>query len=134
MFNTEINIRVRYAETDQMGFVYYGNYATYYEVARVEAIRSLGFSYKSLEEMGILLPVVENYSKFLQPAFYDEQLTVKVAIPQIPTLKLIFKYEILNTQKKVINIGETKLVFLKRETLKPCRAPKLMTDLLAPHF
>ena len=81
MFETEVKIRVRYSETDRMGYVYYGHYATYFEVARVEAIREIGFSYKTLEdEHGILLPVRENWSRFIAPAYYDDLLTVNVSI------------------------------------------------------
>ncbi len=134
MYQTNINIRVRYAETDQMGFVYYGQYATYFEVARVEAIRNLGFSYKKLEEMGVLLPVLENYSKFLHPALYDDLLTIKVTIKEMPTLKIIFFYEIFNEEKTLIHIGETKLVFLRKDNLKPCRMPEVMQKLLNPYF
>lgn len=134
MYQTETKIRVRYSETDQMGYVYYGNYAGYYEVARVESLRQLGFVYRELEEMGIMLPVLENHSKFHKPAKYDELLTIKVCIPEMPALKIKFCYEILNEENALINTGETTLVFIKKDTMKPCRMPQLLNDMLAPYF
>lgn len=134
MFDASINIRVRYAETDQMGMVYYGNYATYYEVARVETLRGIGFSYKELEEEGIIMPVIENNSKFIQPALYDELLTVRVLIKKLPGVKTIFNYEITNESEILIHKGETILVFLDNETRKPCRPPAHLIQLLTPYF
>lgn len=134
MYQSETKIRVRYGETDQMGYVYYGNYASYYEVARVESLRQLGFCYRELEEKGILLPVLENCSKFHKPARYDELLTIKVTIPELPTLKMKFRYEIFNESDELINTGETVLVFIKKETMKPCRMPQAMNGMLAPYF
>jgi acyl-CoA thioester hydrolase len=117
-----------------MGFVYYGNYATYYEVARVEALRSLGITYKSLEEQGILLPVLENWSKFILPARYDDLLTVRVKLNKLPSTRLTFVYEVFNEEEKLINLGETTLVFVNRETFKPMMAPDFLTDILKPYF
>ena len=134
MYQYEVQVRVRYAETDQMGFVYYGNYATYYEVARVEALRSLGITYKSLEASGILLPVLENRSKYILPARYDDLLTIKVLLDQIPSTRLSFRYEVFNEEKKLINLGETTLVFISRETEKPIMAPDFLIDILNPFF
>lgn len=134
MYTFETKIRVRYAETDQMGFVYYGNYATYYEVARVEALRSIGFTYKSLEEKGILLPVLENRSKFIRPARYDDLLTIKVSLPELPGSRLRFTYEIFNEEKILLNLGETTLVFISRETEKPISAPDFLLNMLKPFF
>ncbi len=134
MFDTSIEIRVRYAETDQMGIVYYGNYATYYEVARVEALRKVGFSYKALEAEGIIMPVVENHSKYIKPALYDELLTVRVFIKQLPGVKTIFNYEFFNESGTLIHIGETKLVFLDNQTRKPCMPPVQLIELLTPYF
>ena len=117
-----------------MGYVYYGNYASYYEVARVESLRKLGFAYKELEDMGIMLPVLENNTKFHRPARYDELLTIKITIPEKPALKMRFLYEIFNEEDVLINSGETVLVFIKKATMKPCRMPKEMNDLLSPFF
>ena len=134
MFSATVQIRVRYAETDQMGMVYYGNYATYYEVARVEALRKVGFRYKTLEEEGIIMPVLENNSEFLKPAKYDELLSVKVMIKKMPAVKTIFTYEFSNENDELIHKGETKLVFLHNTTRKPCRPPESLTELLKPYF
>jgi acyl-CoA thioester hydrolase len=134
MYLSETKIRVRYAETDQMGYVYYGNYATYYEVARVESIRKLGLTYKSLEDSGVIMPVVENHSKFILPARYDEELTIKTTIKEMPGVKIIFFYEILNEENKLIHEGRTLLVFINTESSRPCRMPAKMYQLLSPYF
>ena len=134
MYLSQTKIRVRYAETDQMGYVYYGNYATYYEVARVESIRKLGLTYKALEDSGVMMPVVENHSKFILPARYDEELTIHTAIKEMPGVKIIFFYQIFNPEKKLIHEGQTLLVFINIETGRPCRIPAKMQELLAPYF
>jgi len=134
MISFETNIRVRYAETDQMGYVYYGNYATYYEVARVEFLRSLGFSYKLLEAQGVMMPVLENKSKFIRPAKYDDLLTIKVKLNEIPINRMTFAYEIFNEHKKLINIGETVLAFVNMKNGKACEAPESILSLLEPLF
>lgn len=134
MLHQEINIRVRYAETDQMGYVYYGNYATYYEVARVESLRNLGFSYKLLEEQGVMMPVIENKSKFIRPARYDDLLTIKVKVEEMPESRITFKYEVYNEQEKLINLGETILAFVNMKNGRPCDAPESIVTLLKPFF
>jgi acyl-CoA thioester hydrolase len=120
MYQSETSIRVRYGETDQMAYVYYGNYAMYYEVARVESLRQLGVTYKELEASGIMMPVLENHSKFLAPARYDELLRIVTTIREKPTVKIKFEYEIFNEQNKLINQGETLLVFIDSKTGRPC--------------
>jgi acyl-CoA thioester hydrolase len=134
MYQQEVKIRVRYAETDQMGYVYYGNYAMYYEVARVEAFRTLGFPYKRLEEMGVGMPVLSMNIKYHQPARYDDHLTVKVTIPAKPRARIKFVYEVTNEAGKLINTGETELVFMKMDSGRPTRMPEVMEKLLEPHF
>ena len=134
MLTEKIHIRVRYAETDQMGYVYYGNYATYYEVARVESLRNLGFSYKLLEQQGIMMPVVENNSKFIRPAKYDDLLTIKVVVDEMPENRITFKYEIYNEREKLINLGETILAFVNMKNGRSCDAPDSITTLLKPFF
>src|SRR5258706_4877260 len=105
MFVTEVKIRVRYGETDRMGYVYYGNYAQYFEVARVEALRSLGFSYRTLEDEGIILPVLNYSVKYIRPAFYDDELTIKVVIKEMPMARIRFDYEVYNEKKELITIA-----------------------------
>lgn len=134
MYKSETQIRVRYAETDQMGYVYYGNYAIYYEVARVESLRQLGLSYRDLEETGIIMPVLENYSKYIAPGRYDELLTVSAAVNRKPGVKIIFNYEIINEAGDLINIGETKLAFVDRASGKPCRMPEEMAEAMSDYF
>lgn len=134
MYTSETQVRVRYAETDQMGYVYYGNYAAYYEVARVECIRSLGFTYKALEEMGVMMPVLEMHTFYYLPARYDELLMIKVTIPKLPTLKILFQYEIFNESGQLLNKGETTLVFINMKTNRPVRMPEVMGKLLEGYF
>lgn len=134
MFSTEVQIRVRYAETDQMGYVYYGNYATYFEVARVESLRRLGMSYKDLEDSGIMLPVLEYKSKYIKPAKYDDILTLKVFIKAIPTARIFFEYEIYNDSHELLNIAETTLVFVNAQTKRPCAAPQIFVNTLKKYF
>jgi acyl-CoA thioester hydrolase len=134
MYSQNTEIRVRYGETDQMGFLYYGNYAQYYEVGRVETIRSLGISYKEMEESGIALPVLELKSKFIKPAYYDDLLTVKTTVSEIPDVRIEFKYEITNQQNELINIGSTTLVFFDTNKRRPCKAPAYVLEKLNPYF
>jgi len=134
MYRSETTVRVRYGETDQMGYVYYGYYAMYYEVARVEAMRQLGMSYKALEDMGVMLPVLENHAKYLAPSRYDELLRIVTTIREKPSIRIRFEYEIFNEANKLINQGETLLVFVNKTTNRPCRPPQAMEDLLAPYF
>ena len=134
MLEDNINIRVRYADTDQMGFVYYGNYAKYYEIARVELFRNIGLTYKSLEKMGIGMPVIEMKTNFIMPAKYDEKLVIHIKIPELPKLKIIFFYEIFNGKNELINTGETVLTFINLLTGKPKRVPSIMKDKLSKYF
>lgn len=134
MYQSEIQIRARYGETDQMGYVYYGNYASYYEVARVESLRKLGLSYRELEKIGVMMPVLENHSKFLGPAVYDELLKIVTTIRTKPGVRIKFEYEIYNEHDKLIHQGETLLVFVNRVSGKPCRPPEVFDNLLKPFF
>lgn len=134
MFQAETQIRVRYAETDQMGYVYYGNYAMYFEVARVEALRSIEFSYKKMEEEGVMMPVLEQTTKYLRPGKYDELLTIKTSIKEMPGIRIAFEYEVFNEGEGLITIGKTILTFLKKDTHKPSRPPQYLLDLLKPYF
>jgi acyl-CoA thioester hydrolase len=127
-------IRVRYADTDQMGYMYYGNYARLYEIGRVETLRAIGFSYRQMEESGIMMPVYDNYSRYLQPARYDDELTIRVIMEELPKVKVVFKYEIYNQHNTLLNTGITTLVFLNRDTNRPTRAPQYLVDLLKPYF
>ncbi len=134
MYKASTQIRVRYAETDQMGYVYYGNYATYYEIARVETLRQLGFSYKSLEEAGVMMPVRDLNSEYHSPATYDELLSIEVTIPSLPSARMIFDYKITNEKDKLINSGKTTLVFIDMKKNRPTRAPEAVLSVLRPFF
>jgi acyl-CoA thioester hydrolase len=134
VIKTSVNIRVRYAETDQMGYVYYGNYAQYFEVARVEMLRELGFSYKLLEEQGVMLPVIHYEIKYYKPAFYDDLLDIKTTIPTLPSARLQFSYQTFNADGVLLNEASTTLVFINRETGRPCRAPSEMLKMMESRF
>lgn len=135
MFTYEVKgIRVRYADTDQMGYVYYGNYARYYEIGRVEALRSIDFHYKVMEDEGVMMPVYENSSRYLKPARYDDLLSVKVILKQLPGVRVTFQYEIRNQNDILLNTGETTLVFQRRDNGKLCLPPDRLLKKLKPYF
>lgn len=135
MYTSETQIRVRYAETDQMGVVYYGNYAQYYEVGRVEAIRQLGFAYADMEKTGVIMPVVEMHSKYLRPALYDNLLTVKTTLKELPLHhKIEFHQEVYNEQGNLLNTGKVVLYFLEAKTMQRTTMPAAMKERLAEFF
>ena len=134
MFSHSTKIRVRYADTDQMSYMYYGNYAEFYEVGRVEMLRSLGMTYKSMEESGIIMPVTELKCKYIKPALYDEEITVNVFIDKMPALRIHFRYELYNEKEELINIGETTLVFINKDMNKPCLPPADFLGKLSFYF
>ncbi len=134
MLVSETKIRVRYGETDRMGYVYYGNYAEYYEVGRVEALRKLGFSYKEMEDQGILLPVLEFSINYKKPAFYDDEITVKTSIKEMPGVKITFHYECYNENNELLNAGKVTLVFVNKNTNRPCQPPEWFTNAITPFF
>jgi len=132
-FNTQV--RVRYAEADPMNVVYYGNYAQYFEVGRVESLRNLGISYKGIEDMGIMLPVVELNIKYLRPAKYDDLLTIKSQIKELPTEhKIVFDQEIYNEEGKLLTIGKVKLYFMDSKLGKRVTMPPIMLEKLSTYF
>jgi len=128
MIVSETKIRVYYEDTDQMGVVYYGNYARYYEIGRTEMIRDLGFTYKQMEEMNIMLPARSLKISYLKPAYYDDLLTIRTIVDTIPKVKFPIKTEIYNKKGELINSGEVVLAFFNSVTNKPCAAPKFFTD------
>jgi acyl-CoA thioester hydrolase len=135
MYAFEHQIRVRYGETDQMGYLYYGNYAEYFEVGRVETIRSLGHSYKELEEKhGIWLPVVSMDMRFVRPAYYDDLLTVHTEIRKLPDKYITFHTEILNEQRKIVNAGRITLCFFHAASKKVVPIPDFLLEKLQPYF
>lgn len=130
MIHTTHTIRVRYGETDPMKYVYYGNYAEYFEVARVELFRTLGISYDQIEKRGILLPVSEYKIKYLRPGLYDQLLEIHTYVKKIPGVKIEFDYEIYNEDKVKITEASTTLFFLDAETNKILRCPDFLLDLI----
>ncbi len=126
----EIELRVRYVETDQMGVVYHGNYAHYFEVGRVEWLRKLGVSYKQMEASGIMLPVISLSIKFKSPARYDDVLKVKTQLVKMPSATIEFDYEIYNEKNELLVTGNSELVFIDIIKNKPTRCPKYLLDKL----
>jgi len=134
MFSHQTTVRVRYAETDKMGYVYYGTYAQYFEVGRVEALRSLGFPYRTIEEQGIMLPVHDLSVTYHKPAFYDELLTLRTVIAELPSVRIRFAYEVRNEREDLITNAATTLVFVDAATMRPRRAPADLVERLRPFF
>ena len=134
MYHFETQLRPRYSETDQMGIVYYRNYPVYYEVVRSESMHDLGTTYSEMEKRGVMLPVREMHIEYKRPAHYDELLTIKMWLLEMPVTKLLHRYEIYNEQGKLLNVGTTTLVFIDAVTKKPCGCPEWFADLLRPYF
>jgi acyl-CoA thioester hydrolase len=134
MFSHETKIRVRYAETDQMGYVYYGNYPAYFEVARVEMLRILGMSYKAMEDGGIMMPVTELSIQYHKPVLYDEEITIRTQIKTMPGVRIQFFYEVFKENGELANVGQTTLVFVNMSKNRPCKAPADFLAALAPFF
>lgn len=134
MIKNQTKLRVRYAETDQMGYVYYGNYATFCEVGRVELMRQLGTSYRQIEESGLMLPVRDYSTRYFKPAFYDDLLTIETRIEEIPTARIHFLYDIFNESGELLNNAETTLVFVSKETNRPVSAPTSLIDAISAYF
>lgn len=135
MYEHSTTVRVRYAETDRMDVVYYGNYAMYFEIGRVEAIRHLGVSYKDIEDMGIILPVVELNIKYLRPAKYDDLITIKTQIKTLPTdHKIVFDQEVFNEAGKLLTIGQVKLYFMDANMNNRTEMPSNMKEKLSVYF
>ena len=135
MYSATTQIRVRYGETDQMGYLYYGYYTLYYEVGRAEAIRELGFTYRELEEMGIMMPVVELKAQYFRPALYDDLITVKTILKEFPTDSTIhFHSELYNEQGVFLNKGVTSLVFYDPKEKKKVLMPEPLRIRLEPFF
>lgn len=135
MIRAETKIRVRYGETDQMGYAYYGVYAQYYEVGRVEAMRKIGFSYKEVEERGILMPVVDYSISYKKPAYYDDEITVVTYIKEMPKgVKLPFEYECFNQKGELLNTGKVTLVYIKKSDGRPTAIPSWFEEAMRGFF
>lgn len=135
MFTTTTKVRVRYAETDKMQVVYHGNYVEYFEVGRVEAIRTLGISYRDMEEAGVIMPVIEWQARFLRPARYDDLLTVRTTLRELPTgHKITFYQEVLNDDGKLLCSGKVLLYFMTADSMQRTEMPLPLRSLLEPFF
>ena len=135
MFQSSTQVRVRYAETDQMDVVYHGNYAQYFEVARAEAIRKLGFTYKDMEALGTYMPIVELHCKFIRPAHYDDLLTIHVVLKELSTdHRIEFHHEVFNEAGKLLTVGRIVLYFIDSITKEKTGMPKELHDKLLPFF
>ncbi|MEO6488670.1 MAG: thioesterase family protein [Ferruginibacter sp.] len=135
MFSTETQIRIHYALTDQMGVVYHGHYAQLYEIARTESLRKLGRSYKDIEAIGIIMPVIDLYSRFLRPAKYDDMVTVKTILKELPVHhKIVFHHEIYNEAQELLNTGIVTLYFMEAKGMKKCEMPMLLREVLTDYF
>ena len=132
-FTHNTKLRVRYGETDQMGYCYYGNYAQYFEVGRVETLRSLGMSYKSLEDRGVMLPVSHFEIDYKSPAIYDDELEISTTIVEIRGPRIIFDYKILKGEK-IIATATTTLVFVAKDTMRPIQPPTDFINLIEKHL
>ena len=126
----DYTLRTRYAETDQMGVVYYGNYPQYLELGRVEWLRSIGFTYKAMEEEGIMMPVVSLQIQYKKPALYDELITIRTKLKELPSTKIEFNYEILNEKGELLSTANTVLVFVDAKTFRPVRSPEKVLKLI----
>ena len=135
MFITETTIRIHYALTDQMSVVYHGHYAQFYEIGRTEAIRQIGYTYKDIEAMGIIMPVVDIHSRFLRPAKYDDLITVKTTLRELPTNhKIIFHSEIYNQKNELLNTGDVTLYFMEAKEMKRCNMPDMLAEKIIKFF
>ena len=134
MFCSETLIRVRYGETDKMGYMYYGHYPEYFEVSRTDMIRALGLSYREIEDLGIIMPVRSLRIDYKLPALYDEILTIKSCLKELPEIKLNIDYEIYNEKQQLLCTGNTVLAFVDSKTRKIRRAPAFFVDAVRKYF
>ncbi len=135
MFTTETKIRIHYALTDQMGVVYHGHYAQFYEIGRAEFLRELHYSYKDIEAMGIIMPVVDIHSRFLRPAKYEDLITVKTILKELPLHhKIVFHHEIYNEQEALLNTGDVTLYFMQANGMKRCEMPLQLKEKLEGYY
>jgi acyl-CoA thioester hydrolase len=134
MLTSKTEVRIRYAETDQMGYVYYGNYAQFFEIGRVEALRSLGYTYRFMEENGVMMPVAHMDIDYHKPAKYDDLIQISTFIKSMPTVKMVFEHEIHNEAGLLLATGKTILVFVDMSNQKITRSPEFLIQALAPHF
>jgi acyl-CoA thioester hydrolase len=134
MITSENKIRVRYDEVDKMGYVYHGNYAKYYHISRTELLRKVGISDKELENYNIILPVIEMTIKYLKPVFYDDVITIKTMIKELPTSRMEFFHKVFNQNREIINVANSTLVFVNSNTRIPIRVPEIILNKLKSYI
>ena len=135
MFTSETKVRVRYAETDQMGVVYHSNFFLYFEVARTESIRQFGFTYADMEKMGIIMPVADAHARYLRPALYDDLLTIKTTLKEIPLHhKIEFHHEVLNEKEELLCVGKIILYFMEKDSMKKAAMPETLKKKIERYF
>lgn len=134
MIENKTPLKIRYSETDQMGYAHHGNYAQYFEIGRLELLHDLGISYKKMEEEGIILPVYSINTRFIQPAKFDDSLTLRTMLKVIPSTRITFEYEIYNSENKKITTGETVLVFVDTAKNRPIKIPQELLSKITSHF
>jgi len=135
MYTATTNLRIHYALTDQMGVVYHGHFAQFYEIGRTESIRALGYTYKDIEAMGIIMPVTDIHIRFLHPAKYDDLITIKTTLKELPTHhKILFHGEIFNESGVLLSTGDITLYFMESASMKRCAMPEQLRQQLVPYF
>ncbi|MDG1806057.1 thioesterase family protein [Flavicella sp.] len=134
MIENNTSFKIRYAETDQMGYAHHGNYAQYFEIGRLELLHELGISYKKMEEEGLILPVYSINTRFIQPAKFDDTVRLRTILKEIPTARITFEYEIYNAENKKISTGETVLVFVDTKKNRPIKIPQNLLSKIMDKF
>jgi len=135
MFTADTQIRIHYALTDQMGVVYHGHYAQFYEIGRAEWLRKLNYSYKDIEALGVIMPVVDIHSRFLRPAKYEDLITVRTTLKELPLHhKIVFHHEIYNEEGTLLNTGDVTLYFMNAREMKRCEMPAVLREKLLEYF
>ncbi|MDR1055266.1 MAG: acyl-CoA thioesterase [Prevotellaceae bacterium] len=134
MYTYETRLTTRYGETDKMGVIYHANYINYYEIARTEMIRNLGYPYRIMENEGIMMPVIEVQSKYIKPAYYDEELIIRTTVKELPTSRIVFHYEVYSSQNELLNTGKAVLVFMDVKTRRPRRPPEKLLQILQQYL
>lgn len=135
MYTSSTNIRVRYAETDQMGVVYHSNYFPYFESARAEAIRELGFTYADMEKEGVIMPIIDVHARFIRPALYDDLLTIRTTLKELPVHhKIEFHHEVFNEKEELLTTATIILYFMDKKEMKKTTMPEALRKTLEPYF
>lgn len=134
MLHHKTLFRVLYSDTDKMGYMYYGQYAKYLEIGRVEALRSLGISYKNMEDSGVMLPVLNLNIKYIKPLFYDDKVSLHTRVETMPSTRILFKYEMKNEKGELTTVAETSLVFVNCNTGIPCGIPENLKNKIQTYF